>query len=117
MPRYGTEYGPWRRLSYRDDSDTVTDTTATVELQPGEAVNSIRVRGSWDYGITWSLEMETSGGNSSGRLGGRREEGDLRLSPQMAGVSLAYLSGWEGQKDIYGVCPDWVTVFHWVRRD
>ena len=88
-----------------------------VELQPGEAVTSIRVRGTWDSGITWSLEMETSGGNSSGRLGDSGERGDLRLSPQMAGVSLAYLSGWEGQKDSGGDYKNWVTVFHWVRRD
>ena len=27
-------------------------------------------------------------------------EGDLRLSPQMEGVSLAYLSGWEGEGQI-----------------
>ena len=88
-----------------------------MELQPGEAVNSIRVMGYWDGGWTYSLEMETTGGNSSGRLGNSDERGDLRLSPQMAGVCLAYLSGWEGQKDSEGDYSNWVTVFHWVRRD
>ena len=92
-------------------------TTATVELQPGEAVNSIRVRAYWGIGRTLSLEMETSGDNSSVRLGTSDERGDMRLSPQMAGVSLAYLSGWEGQEDSGGDYKNWVTVFHWVRRD
>ena len=88
-----------------------------MELQPGEAVNSIRVTGSWVDGRTWSLEMETTGGKKSGSLGRSDELGGLRLSPQMAGVSLAYLSGWEGQKASDGDYRNWVTVFHWVRRD
>ena len=109
--RYGRDvWSSWRRLDWRNESGTSTE---TLSLAAGENISRVNVRGHWKEGNTWSLEMTTSGGRSFGPFGDRNM-GNLRVSPAGSDLVLKHLSGREGHKD--GYYPDWVTCFHWTRN-